>query len=113
MQLIPRKLTSGIYPVIRKLASTVGNSALLMIFFLSANTMYVAAMKNLTKTKSHRLAISAWVSNNVEGSYKRSVSLAMTISLCVTRSAVGIMTEHPKLCSGNINGAVSSNIVCL
>ncbi|KAI0272539.1 MFS general substrate transporter [Gloeopeniophorella convolvens] len=34
----------------------------------------------------------AWVSNNVEGSYKRSVSLAMVISL------------------GNINGAVSSNV---
>ncbi|KAF9048333.1 MFS general substrate transporter [Hymenopellis radicata] len=35
---------------------------------------------------------SAWVSNNVEGSYKRSVSLAMVISF------------------GNINGAVSSNV---
>ncbi|KAF5373271.1 hypothetical protein D9615_007392 [Tricholomella constricta] len=34
----------------------------------------------------------AWVSNNVEGSYKRSVSLAMVIGF------------------GNINGAVSSNI---
>lgn len=34
----------------------------------------------------------AWVSNNVEGSYKRSVSLAMVIS------------------SGNLNGAVSSNV---
>ncbi|RDB23798.1 hypothetical protein Hypma_008967 [Hypsizygus marmoreus] len=34
----------------------------------------------------------AWVSNNVEGSYKRSVSIAMFISF------------------GNINGAVSSNI---
>jgi len=34
----------------------------------------------------------AWVSNNVEGSYKRSVTLAMVISF------------------GNINGAVSSNI---
>ncbi|EGO22462.1 hypothetical protein SERLADRAFT_416918 [Serpula lacrymans var. lacrymans S7.9] len=34
----------------------------------------------------------AWASNNVEGSYKRSVSLAMVISL------------------GNINGAVSSNV---
>ncbi|KAF8639035.1 hypothetical protein AX17_001759 [Amanita inopinata Kibby_2008] len=34
----------------------------------------------------------AWASNNVEGSYKRSVSLAMTISF------------------GNINGAVSSNV---
>ncbi|KAI0305841.1 MFS general substrate transporter [Multifurca ochricompacta] len=34
----------------------------------------------------------AWVSNNVEGSYKRSVSLALVISL------------------GNINGAVSSNV---
>ena len=37
--------------------------------------------------------IIAWVSNNVEGSYKRSVSLAMVISF------------------GNINGAVSSNVV--
>ncbi|KAH9913952.1 MFS general substrate transporter [Epithele typhae] len=36
--------------------------------------------------------IIAWVSNNVEGSYKRSVSLAMVISW------------------GNINGAVSSNV---
>lgn len=35
----------------------------------------------------------AWVSNNVEGSYKRSVTLAMVISF------------------GNINGAVSSNVV--
>ncbi|KIM44467.1 hypothetical protein M413DRAFT_353864 [Hebeloma cylindrosporum] len=34
----------------------------------------------------------SWVSNNVEGSYKRSVSLAMVISF------------------GNINGAVSSNV---
>jgi len=34
----------------------------------------------------------AWVSNNVEGSYKRSVSLAMTIGF------------------GNLNGAVSSNV---
>jgi len=34
----------------------------------------------------------AWVSNNAEGSYKRSVSLAMTIGF------------------GNINGAVSSNV---
>jgi len=34
----------------------------------------------------------AWVSNNVEGSYKRSVTLAMMISF------------------GNINGAVSSNV---
>jgi len=34
----------------------------------------------------------AWLSNNVEGSYKRSVSLAMAISF------------------GNINGAVSSNV---
>ncbi|KAL1941223.1 hypothetical protein VTO73DRAFT_7435 [Trametes versicolor] len=34
----------------------------------------------------------AWVSNNVEGSYKRSVSIAMVISF------------------GNINGAVSSNV---
>ncbi len=37
----------------------------------------------------------AWVSNNVEGSYKRSVTLAMVISF------------------GNINGAVSSNVVRL
>jgi len=36
--------------------------------------------------------IVAWVSNNVEGSYKRSVTLAMVISF------------------GNINGAVSSNV---
>jgi len=36
--------------------------------------------------------IIAWVSNNVEGSYKRSVTLAMVISF------------------GNINGAVSSNV---
>ncbi|KAI0730769.1 MFS general substrate transporter [Earliella scabrosa] len=36
--------------------------------------------------------IIAWVSNNVEGSYKRSVSLGMVISF------------------GNINGAVSSNV---
>lgn len=35
----------------------------------------------------------AWVSNNVEGSYKRSVTLGMVISF------------------GNINGAVSSNVV--
>ncbi|KAK0239153.1 MFS general substrate transporter [Armillaria nabsnona] len=38
------------------------------------------------------LATCAWMSNNVEGSYKRSVSLAMVISI------------------GNINGAVSSNV---
>jgi len=34
----------------------------------------------------------AWVSNNVEGSYKRSVSIAMTVGF------------------GNLNGAVSSNV---
>jgi hypothetical protein len=34
----------------------------------------------------------AWVANNIEGSYKRSVTLAMMISF------------------GNINGAVSSNV---
>ncbi|KAG8745990.1 hypothetical protein FRC10_006554 [Ceratobasidium sp. 414] len=39
----------------------------------------------------------AWMSNNVEGSYKRSVALGMVISLQVF--------QH-----GNINGAVSSNI---
>ncbi|KJA23556.1 hypothetical protein HYPSUDRAFT_201281 [Hypholoma sublateritium FD-334 SS-4] len=38
------------------------------------------------------LAACSWVSNNVEGSYKRSVSLAMVIGF------------------GNINGAVSSNV---
>ncbi|KAL1758198.1 major facilitator superfamily domain-containing protein [Schizophyllum commune] len=38
------------------------------------------------------LAACAWMSNNVEGSYKRSVSLAMVIGF------------------GNINGAVSSNV---
>ena len=32
---------------------------------------------------SHLTVLSAWVSNNVEGSYKRSVSLAMGIGLCV------------------------------
>lgn len=33
--------------------------------------------------KSCSMLCSAWVSNNVEGSYKRSVTLAMVISLCV------------------------------
>lgn len=53
---------------------------------------------------------SAWVSNNVEGSYKRSVSLAMTIGLCVSF----LWPTTPKLTiseSGNLNGAVSSNVV--
>ena len=31
----------------------------------------------------HLTVLSTWVSNNVEGSYKRSVSLAMGIGLCV------------------------------
>ncbi|KAF4569603.1 hypothetical protein EYR40_008581 [Pleurotus pulmonarius] len=53
----------------------------------------------------------AWVSNNVEGSYKRSVSLAMTISLWVP-----LVPSRPFwpltvfVASGNINGAVSSNV---
>ncbi len=37
----------------------------------------------------------AWASNNLEGSYKRSVTLAMMIGF------------------GNLNGAVTSNVVCI
>ena len=33
--------------------------------------------------RSYLTIPSAWVSNNVEGTYKRSVSLAMAIGLCV------------------------------
>ncbi|KAI9440614.1 MFS general substrate transporter [Lactarius indigo] len=62
--------TCGIYPLIREIQSP----SELTFVCNAANTV-------------------AWVSNNVEGSYKRSVSLAMVISF------------------GNINGAVSSNVV--
>ncbi|KAJ3735045.1 MFS general substrate transporter [Lentinula guzmanii] len=47
---------------------------------------------SLSELRSPLINTYAWVSNNVEGSYKRSVTLAMVISF------------------GNINGAVSSNV---
>ena len=58
-------------------------------------------------------ALSAWVSNNVEGSSKRSVSIAMVISLYVSFLAGWCPLEviPDPAYSGNLNGAVSSNVV--
>ncbi|KAF9240614.1 major facilitator superfamily domain-containing protein [Melanogaster broomeanus] len=73
------------------------------LFFISMHTGYIILISSRNATLSY-IAVylaacgiypcihSAWVSNNVEGSYKRSVSLAMVIS------------------SGNIQGAISSNV---
>lgn len=56
--------------------------------------------------------ISAWFSNNVEGSYKRSVVLAMIISVYVPLAVTSLFYISTfSLFSGNINGAVSSNVV--
>ena len=51
---------------------------------LSANTMWVSGVDHLLSF-IHRseFLFRSWVSNNIEGSYKRSVSLAMVISLWV------------------------------
>ncbi|KAJ3893461.1 MFS general substrate transporter [Lentinula edodes] len=60
---------------------------------LSYFAVYLATcLFQFSSIYSELVYISAWVSNNVEGSYKRSVTLAMVISF------------------GNINGAVSSNV---
>ncbi|KAJ3509347.1 hypothetical protein NLJ89_g5266 [Agrocybe chaxingu] len=61
---------------------------IILISSRSAALSYFAVYMHLWNISSHP----SWVSNNVEGSYKRSVSLAMVISF------------------GNINGAVSSNV---
>ncbi|KAJ7759161.1 MFS general substrate transporter [Mycena metata] len=61
------------------------------IYPVIPNTMYVDR-GHYSIGVDFIVLFSAWVSNNVEGSYKRSVSLAMVISF------------------GNINGAVSSNV---
>jgi hypothetical protein len=101
---------SGIYPAIRERMLTVDPSKVLIFcpFQLILCTLY--SVKHLHG--SHRLVTSAWVSNNVEGSYKRSVSLAMMISLCVIYPLLVSALNDLTLRSGNINGAVSSNIVC-
>lgn len=49
---------------------------------LTANIMW--GWSNLLLTLDLKVSYSAWVSNNVEGSYKRSVTLAMVISLFVS-----------------------------
>ena len=57
-------------------------------------------------------ACSAWAGNNVEGSYKRSVSLGLIISVYVSRpknTRAGGLTGV-SFCRGNIQGAVSSNV---
>ena len=68
---------------------------IILIASRSAALSYVAVYLAACGIYPNIPNIIAWVSNNVEGSYKRSVSLAMVISF------------------GNINGAVSSNVVRL
>ncbi|KLO11523.1 MFS general substrate transporter [Schizopora paradoxa] len=76
------------------MADRLGNRALvgyiILIFSRSAALSYFAVF--LAASGIYPMIRDAWVSNNVEGSYKRSVTLAMVISF------------------GNINGAVSSNV---
>ncbi|ETW78660.1 major facilitator superfamily [Heterobasidion irregulare TC 32-1] len=67
-----------------------GAGYIILIASRNAALSYVAVY--LATCGIYPLIRTAWVSNNVEGSYKRSVSLAMVISF------------------GNINGAVSSNV---
>ncbi|KDQ26569.1 hypothetical protein PLEOSDRAFT_1042794 [Pleurotus ostreatus PC15] len=70
-----------------------GAGYIILIASQNAALSYFAVYLATCQYYKHVLILcSAWVSNNVEGSYKRSVSLAMTISF------------------GNINGAVSSNV---
>ncbi len=79
--------TSGIYPMIRELRLLPN-----LLYFITdilpsrnAQRILCKCMRDgdllLTHPKSR---YRAWVSNNVEGSYKRSVTLAMVISLLVT-----------------------------
>jgi len=65
---------------------------IILIFSRSAALSYFAVFLAASGIYPMIPNIVAWVSNNVEGSYKRSVTLAMVISF------------------GNINGAVSSNV---
>lgn len=79
-------LLSGIYPIIREYRSTtilrlVSNDANVVI---SKHCVSLLKMLSSILEDSHDSLFSAWVSNNVEGSYKRSVTLAMVISLCVS-----------------------------
>ncbi|KAL5513328.1 hypothetical protein ACEPAH_3727 [Sanghuangporus vaninii] len=69
-----------------------GSGYLIMIFSRSAALSYFAVYLAACGIYPLIPNAIAWVSNNVEGSYKRSVSLGMVISF------------------GNINGAVSSNV---
>ncbi|KAH9004776.1 MFS general substrate transporter [Lactarius hatsudake] len=72
------------------LSCLAGLAYIVLIVSKSAALSYVAVC--FAAGGIYPLIRNAWVSNNVEGSYKRSVSLAMVISF------------------GNINGAVSSNV---
>ncbi|KAF9224037.1 MFS general substrate transporter [Gyrodon lividus] len=69
-----------------------GAGYIILISSRNATLSYVAVYLAACGIYAGIREYSAWVSNNVEGSYKRSVSLAMVIS------------------SGNIQGAVSSNV---
>ena len=89
-------LISGIYPLIRKWQHFDKGNAVNFFFFKNIfvrlgaicgqltlraiqliRCEFPSCIMNVVPTPSPR----AWVSNNVEGSYKRSVSLAMVISL--------------------------------
>jgi hypothetical protein len=56
---------------------------------------------------------SAWIANNFEGSYKRGVSLAMAISMYALSYLLPWVFEQYVWTRGNLNGAVSSNVVRL
>ncbi|KAL1693562.1 major facilitator superfamily domain-containing protein [Schizophyllum commune] len=77
-------------------ADRYGNRGLFNIgFFILGAVGYIILIVSRSGALSYvgvYLAACAWMSNNAEGSYKRSVSLAMVIGF------------------GNINGAVSSNV---
>ncbi|KAG9313103.1 major facilitator superfamily domain-containing protein [Chiua virens] len=82
--------------VVGLLADRYGNRGLFNLGCLVIAAMgYIILLSSRNATLSYvavYLAAWAWVGNNVEGSYKRSVSLAMVISV------------------GNIQGAISSNV---
>ncbi|KLO11529.1 MFS general substrate transporter [Schizopora paradoxa] len=65
---------------------------LILIFSRNAALSYFAVFLGASGIYPLIVSLSTWMANNVEGSYKRSVTLAMCISF------------------GNLNGAVSSNV---
>lgn len=73
---------SGIYPMIR---TWMLRTAISLTFDFTLNALLAANIMCVYSLKLRSSVLiqvnSAWVSNNIEGSYKRSVTLAMVISL--------------------------------